>query len=151
MPAVKKDPSARARTNRASSAAVISAVSSRAPETRPSLPDIREWHRLTVEFWDEFWASGLADEQQAVDRYQFVLLATLYDDFFAASSPSLRMKLFEQIGRAWKNFGLTAYGRRQLEYTIEQAGEAQERGVRRRQGGVQPASKSDPRSILHAV
>lgn len=147
MPAQKKDPSIRARRNKASTAATL--TGSAAPGTdRPDLPAAREWHPLTTEWWNDLWASPMAGEYHSSDRHGLFILAALVDAFWADPSQSLAAEIRLQR----QAFGLTPYDRRRLEWTIESVDEAKDRGRQRRarqSPTVGPAD--DPRTALRAV
>lgn len=197
MPRRKKDPSTRARRNKASTAATLTiaepttnaeayqrltvvqlraeidrrnlgrpahaVISKRGSKAHlvaelveddsptPKLPESHEWHPLTVEWWDDLWASPMAGEYHESDRHALFILAALVDAFWTMPSKDLAAEIRLQR----QAFGLTPYDRRRLEWTIETAAEAQDRGKQRRQrqaqGAKQPDAKSDPRRSLHSV
>lgn len=151
MPAAKKHPSVRARANRASTAATLPATVKAGPI--PALPGIREWSPLTLEWWSDLWRSPMSSEYHDSDRHQVIVLAILMDDFFTAESRSMRTAISAEIRQHRTAFGMTPYDRRRLEWTIEQAEDAKDRGKGRRERQVSPQPKAgaDPRSILHAV
>ena len=143
MPQPKKDPSVRARANRASTAATLTDGRT---VIRPDLPAERDWHPLTVEWWDDLWASPMAGEYHASDRHGLFILAALVDAFWHGPSKELASEIRLQR----QAFGLTPYDRRRLEWTIETAEDAKDRGQARRGATTsrQPAAKSDPRLAL---
>ncbi len=149
MPARKKDPTARARVNRASTARTLSVGTKVAA---PDLPE-REWHPLTLAWWADVWASPMAAEFLTVDVHRLVMIAALVDDFWVAGSPSARRDAATEVRLQSVAFGLTPYDRRRLEWTIEQTDEARDRGRQRRerQGVKQPTPCKDPRRALRAV
>lgn len=152
MPAAKKHPSVRARANRASTAATLPAtVAKRGP--RPQLPAVREWSDLTVQWWADLWLSPMSSEYHESDRHQIVVLAMLMDDFFTAGSRTMRTTISAEIRQHRTAFGMTPYDRRRLEWTIESAEEAKERGKSRRGRTAEPTVDSgfDPRQVLRAV
>lgn len=148
MPAKKKDPSVRARRNKATTAANLPADSGRSKSRRPELPDSRDWHPMTVEWWADLWASPMAAEFHDSDRHGLFILAALVDAFWLEPSKELAGEIRLQR----QSFGLTPYDRRRLEWTIESADEAKDRG-RQRRARQSPAPKADddPRSVLRAV
>lgn len=150
MPAAKKHPSARARVNRAATAATLS---DGRKIIRPVLPgrvdehgDEIPWHSLTTAWWDDLWASPMAAEYHSSDRHGLYILATLVDSFWR--NPD--QKLAAEIRLQRIPFGLTPYDRRRLEWTIETAEDAKDRGTSRRgrQVSAQPAATNDPRLAL---
>lgn len=157
MSAPKKDPSTRARANKASTASTLGNVPTIAPElpTRPAAVDENgerfygEWAEETLEWWADLWASPMAAEYHTSDRHGLFLLAVLMDDFWKEPST----KLASEIRLQRVAFGLTPYDRRRLEWTIETAEESKDRGRARasRTGSKQPDPAADPRSVLRAV
>ena len=143
MPAQKKDPSVRARRNRAATAATLAAPSVPAPE----LPAGREWQPETVEWWADVWASPMASEFHASDRHGLFILAALVDQFWTVPT----RELASEIRLQRQAFGLTPYDRRRLEWSIETTEEAKDRGRRRREQSAPTGSVVDPRSVLRAV
>lgn len=146
MPTQKKDPSVRARRNKAATAATLS---SGVPEgSRPELPAGREWHPLTLSWWHDLWASPMAGEYHESDRHGLFILAALVDAFWTMPSKDLAAEIRLQR----QAFGLTPYDRRRLEWTIESVDEAQDRGRQRRaRQQVKAPDADDPRSVLRAV
>ena len=151
MPAAKKHPSTRARRNVASTAATLS--SNVRPGPVPALPKTRDWSPLTLAWWKDLWHSPMSAEYHESDRHQIVVLAMLMDDFFTAESRTMRKEISGEIRQHRTAFGMTPYDRRKLEWTIESAEEAKDRGKHRRQRGsaATPASVADPRNVLRAV
>lgn len=150
MPARKKDPSVRARQNKASTAAKLAAGSPLAKRDRPSLPQGREWHPMTTAWWEDLWASPMAGEYHESDRHGLFILAALVDAFWDIPSKELAAEIRLQR----QAFGLTPYDRRRLEWTIESADEAKDRGRQRRARQapvVKTNAAADPRSVLRAV
>lgn len=148
MPTPKKDPSVRARRNRASTASTLPAQSAVPKGERPQLPESRVWQSMTLDWWDDMWASPMAREFHDSDRHALFILAALVDAFWTEPSQALAAEIRLQR----QAFGLTPYDRRRLEWTIESADEAKDRGRQRRerQAPAKPAGE-DPRSALRAV
>lgn len=151
MPAQKKDPSVRARRNKAATAATLGADSTVPEGSRPALPGDRDWHPLTIEWWADLWASPMAGEYHASDRHALFILAALVDAFWTEPTQGLAAEIRLQR----QAFGLTPYDRRRLEWTIESVDEAQDRGRQRRarqqQAPASPVGADDPRMALRAV
>lgn len=147
MPAQKKDPSVRARRNKASTAATLP-TAGLPKRNRPELPPSRDWLPMTVEWWDDLWASPMASEFHDSDRHGLFILAALVDAFWTEPTKELAGEIRLQR----QSFGLTPYDRRRLEWTIESADEAKDRGRQRRaRQSSSPKSGDDPRSVLRAV
>ena len=214
MPARKKDPSARARANKAASAATlerrtlrsvdeltdltvaqlrskIDEINASRPadqqvETKgrkaelaeriiaaesdvppmPTHPPIwdedageipTDWHDQTVAWWNDVWTSPMESAWDASDVHNVYVVALLYDDIWTARSPKERKEALGEYRLQRADLGLSPYSRRRLEWTIEGAREAQERGDKRRQSKAQPSGPStagtgaDPRHGLTSV
>lgn len=144
MPQRKKHPSARARANRAATSAALGGP---LPEAeRPELPETRDWHPATVAWWDDIWASPMSAEWHSSDLHGLLILAVLMDKFWNEPTE----KAASEIRLQRQAFGLTPYDRRRLEWTIESAADAKERGRARRakQSPPEPDEGDDPRLVL---
>jgi hypothetical protein len=147
-----KDPKLRQRRNRTSTAARLvmsSPVRDEAAILRqPDLPirrgDDRPWHRETVDFWTEVWASPMAAEFIAADIPGLILLARLVDQFnYGETGLAAEIRLQRQC------FGLTPLDRRRLQWEIERVEAA---GRRRPTNPARPETGiRDPRRALRAV
>lgn len=124
----------------------------------PALPDVHDdgWHAMTAAWWADVWSSPMAPEFDVSDRHGLFMVAVLVDMFWQAGSPRDRRDLAAEIRLQSQRFGLSPVDRRRLQWEIERASDAQEKGARRR---AQPpaaakSSKStttDPRSVLRVV
>lgn len=154
MPAQKKHPSARRRRNVSASAATLSREHDL---EAPALPDRAEgWHDMTREWWEDIWSSPMSPEWDDSDVHGVFVLAAIYDDIWRGDSPRERKDAAGEYRLQRKDFGLTPYDRRRLEWTIEQADEAQAKGRRRRsedprETSPAPAASGDPRAALRVV
>lgn len=127
-----------------------------------------DWHAQTVAWWNDVWTSPMAAEWDESDVHNVVVVALLYDDIWTAATPKGRKDALAEYRLQRADLGLSPYSRRRLEWTIESAAEAVERGTRRRSGGAQgpggtPAQQEaaagrreggkrpDPRAVLTAV
>lgn len=159
MPAAKKHPSTRARRNKATTAATLKTDATTGRRIAPELPErTMGWHSQTVIWWADVWASPMSDEWHPETDVHNVLAAAMhYDDMWRAETPTERQKADAAFVKREAALGLTPYDRRRLEWTIETAAEARDRGQQRRarntQAAPSPASeaKPDPRVALHAV
>ncbi len=142
-----KHPSVRARRNKTSTAATLSAVHD---VQAPPLPT-RLWHEQTRAWWRDIWASPMAPEFDKSDKHGLFALAVLVDDFWRTEDAKLRKEIAAEIRQQRTAFGLTPIDRRRLQWTIEQAEDAQDRGTRRREAAPKAVSKAaDPRAALGA-
>ncbi|PBB08470.1 hypothetical protein CKW39_08915 [Kocuria sp. WRN011] len=152
MPQPKKHSSVRARGNKASTASVLRPGT--VVHDAPELPTRRDedggevpWQPQTLEWWEDLWAAPMSSEYHSSDKHALFVLAALMDEFWIMPSA----KLAGEIRLQRQAFGLTPYDRRRLEWTIETAEEAKDRGTRRRAGGStsrQPDEGDDPRLTL---
>lgn len=155
MPAHKKHPSTRRRANKASTAATLTRGDA---SPAPALPEREEgWHQLTQEMWADIWASPMSDEWDDSDVHNAFILAMLYDDMWRGETAAARSKAAGEYRLQRADLGLSPYSRRRLEWTIEAADEAKDKGDQRRRSTAakkSPAKKktaTDPRAGLHAV
>jgi hypothetical protein len=141
MPLPKRNP---ARRNRSTTKATLSAVHD---VKAPPLPDDREWHPRTREWWADVWASPMAPEYEDSDRHGLFILAALVDQFWLKPhwTAAAEIRLQRQC------FGLSPIDRRRLQWEIEKVDEAQARGARRRASTPKPAPTDDPYGALRAV
>lgn len=145
MPAPKKHPSVRARTNRAPTAAVLAPRRGR----RPRLPEIVDWHPQVIEWWADVWASPMPSGWDKSDRHNVIFCAMLLQDFWVAESARDRTSALAEFRQHRKDLGLTPGSREGLEWDTEAAVEprgGKSRG--QRAGAKQPAAKQDPRLAL---
>lgn len=113
-------------------------------------PSGSSWHPQTVQWWAAAWSSPMAREWDASDLYNVVVVALLYDDIWRAGSAKERKDALAEYRLQRADLGLSPYARRRLEWTIETAEEAKERGKRRGRGAPAPApteDSPDPRSL----
>ncbi|PKQ59732.1 hypothetical protein B5566_02500 [Mycobacterium sp. MHSD3] len=146
MPAQKKHASTRRRTNQAATATTLSAVDPDEvdiPELPPLVvyeevdgPDGKpvrerlevEWDPLTVQWWNDVWSSPMADEYLDADIHGLVRLAALVNAYWRDPCA----KTHAEVRLAQKDYGLTPYDRRRLEWQIETTDDAKSKGNRRR-------------------
>lgn len=156
MPARKKDPSVRARSNRASTARTLTAgTRKRAVPKLPAHPTAR-WHAQTIKWWREIWSSPLPDAWQDFDLGSVFTLALSYNDIWIAVSPTGRKEAMGEYRLQRKDFFIAPYNRLQGEIVFEEANAAKDRGRQRQARQTEPSTKTkkppvDPRGILRAV
>lgn len=159
MPQPKKHASTRARRNKATTAATLPRATSKSDSDVPELPDRAEgWHALTVQWWSDVWTSPMSDEwHPSTDLHNVYAAAMHYDDMWRAETAAERQKADAAFQKREAALGLTPYDRRRLEWSIETAEEAKDRGRQRRTRTQPPApspvggGKSDPRAALSVV
>jgi hypothetical protein len=100
---------------------------------------------MVVEWWADLWSAPMSAEYHSSDRHGLFVLAGLMEDYYRAGSATGRKEAATEIRLQRKDFGLTPYDRRRLEWTIETTEEAKDRGVRRRatKAPAQSAAKQD--------
>ena len=144
-----KEPSLRARRNKASTRATIKAD---AAIVAPELPS-SDWHPMVLAWWRDLWASPMAPEYDDSDRHGLFKLAALQNDFWVAETARDRKEASAEIRLQEQRFGVSPIDRRRLQWEIERTEEAVERGEKRRTA-ARPASgpaKGDPRAVLRAL
>lgn len=153
MPAPKKHPSVRARTNKASTARTISrSAGRRAIPVLPAHPT-DGWHRETVRWWKELWQSELPESWEAFDQSTLFTLALCFNDIWIARSATARKEALSEYRLQRKDFFIAPYNRLQGEIVFEEADAAKDRGSarRERQAKPQPEPADDPRNALRVV
>lgn len=146
-----KPSSVRARRNKTSTRAVLTAVEN--PDI-PDLPDHVDWHAAVLSWWTDCWSSPMAPEWTESDRHTLFLAARLmqqvWDD---ATSPASRVTSATEARHLLRECGLTPMARRSLQWEIEKVSEAQDRGADRRAARQtrRPAATPDPRRAFQAV
>lgn len=107
-----KSATTRQRANRHTTATVVRA--SRA--ARPDISDEYEAHTKT--WWRTIWDSPIADEWVDADVPGLIALAQLIDDFWTAA-PADRAKRHAEIRMASREYGLSPFSRRQLQWEVK--------------------------------
>lgn len=138
-----KHASVRARQNKTSTASTLRLVHD---VKAPDLPD-GQWHEMTEAWWRDVWASPMAPEYDDSDRHGLFILAMLVNEFWERPTREAAAEIRLQR----QAFGLTPIDRRRLQWEIEKADEATERGSRRRAAVPKAVKKADdPRTALGA-
>jgi len=138
-----KDPKLRQRRNKTATNRAL--VRTEAPRQRaPSLPQAREWHKLTRAWWRDVWRSPMAEEFLRADMHALYRLAVLVDLFW--SEPT--KEIAAEIRLEQQAFGLTPIDRRRLQWSVE---EPVEERKRTRQPAETEGRTDDPRKILKMV
>jgi hypothetical protein len=138
-----KPASTRARRNKTTTRAVLSAVAN--PEI-PELPGHTSWHEPVQDWWDRAWSSPMAPEWTDSDQDAMFLAARLMQQFWDDETrAAARVQTATEIRHVLMQCGLTPMSQRSLQWEIEKVDEAQTRGEQRRAGKPQPSGKADPR------
>lgn len=144
-----KDPSVRARRNKSTTRAVLSADHK---VVAPKLPTGIDWHRLTKRWWTDLWASPMATEYAKVDINGMFRVAMLLNDFWLADGHKERAEIQVRLEKADADYGTSPLARRRLEWQIEATEDAKDRGRGRSTVKKPPAlAGDDPRAALYAV
>lgn len=153
-----KDASLRARRNKSSTAATLAAVP--ADTTAPELPErhddegnVLAWHPMALDFWAEVWASPMRSEYLDADVPGLFILVALTDAYWRGLEQGRAGKeLAAEIRLQRIDYGLTPIARRRLQWEVEKAEDAVDKGRKRRVGnGASPEQKGqkrDPRLAL---
>lgn len=72
------------------------------------------WRPTTVLWWDVIWASPMADEWVDADVPGLFALAILIDEFWVSGDS----KIHAEVRQASREFGLSPFSRRQLQWEI---------------------------------
>ena len=140
MPGPAPKPAAtRQRRNRTTTATVVEAPQA----SRPTLPT--DYHDLTRAWWKTIWDSPIAGEWVDADVPGLIVLAQLVEDFWRAE-PAQRAKVAAEIRMQQREYGLSPFSRRQLQWEVKRVEGAKPPAVR------DPAvSTTDPRKHLRAL
>lgn len=155
-----KHPSARARRNKVSTAATLSADPSISAPELPGLGadddgDPVDWHPATRAWWADIWQSPMAPEYDDSDVHGLYMLAAVVNDFWSTGSAKARREAASEIRLQSQRFGLSPIDRRRLQWEISRSDDATDKTQRRRAReapqGPPPTPASDPRAVLRAV
>lgn len=154
MPAPKKHASTRARRNKAAGATSLRALGEDEVREIPAPPAGVDWVEETLGYWERMWESEMSGEWLDSDYENVRICASLYNDFVTADSATARKEAAGELRLQRKMLGLDPLSRRSLEWTIEGAEAAKDRGQHRRRTATdskQPEAGSDPRRVLEVV
>lgn len=144
-----KHPSTRARNNKTTTNAVLTAEHD---VKAPPLPKGVDWHAMTKSWWKDIWASPMAPEFDQSDNHGLFQLAVITNDFWNAETPGQRTALAAEMRQQAVRFGLSPIDRRRLQWEIVKTDEAMERGAAKKPDPKPaPTGAADPRNVLRAV
>lgn len=159
-----KDPSLRQRRNKTATAATLQLVKDGDEVSIPELPvrtdddgAVIAWHPMALDLWEEVWTSPMAAEYLDADVPGLFILAALTDSFWKGLEHGRVGKdLAAEIRLQRVDYGLTPIARRRLQWEVERAEDAVDKGRKRRvrqpdADGDQGEPKGDPRRLLAAV
>lgn len=159
---VGKPAATRARRNKTSTNAVLSAPEPGAIKA-PRLPGkADDWHPMTRLWWRDIWRSPMAPEFDESDIHGLYALAMVTNDFWTATNPKDRQAASVEMRLQSTRYGLSPIDRRRLQWEIEKTEEAKDKGTKRRRAAQEaqeapegtakpPAAGVDPRTILRSV
>jgi|SRR3990172_2842588 len=129
-----KPPELRQRTNKAATAATLTAESVQVPSlpNGVSCQETRRW-------WEVIWASPMAAQWLTSDAEPLLRLALLVDQFWQVPTKELAGEIAKHEAR----FGLTPLDRMRLQWKLEAAPE--------KPASQYQADEVDPRTLLRAV
>ncbi|MDQ3577286.1 MAG: hypothetical protein M3443_06725 [Actinomycetota bacterium] len=134
-----------ARRNRSTTASTLSRVHDVAAPPLPARDDEdRPWHPLTEQWWAALWASPMAPEYDGSDVHGLLMLAVLVDTFWHRPNTELASEIRLQR----QAYGLSPIDRRRLQWEIERADEAEDRGNQRRAKTTTKPPAPDTRHVL---
>lgn len=116
-----------------------------------------DWHEQTRAWWNDVWTSPMTSAWDDSDVHNVYVIALLYDDIWAATTPRERKDALAEYRQQRADLGLSPLSRSRLQWTIETADAAKASGDRRRSAGQKspgtPAAGSgtDPRHGLTSV
>lgn len=133
----------RQRTNRKPGAATLDSDTT---VKAPALPKIDgvSWHRLTVTWWRDVWASPMAPEFIATDVHGLTRLARLINQF----NESGDVKVMTEIRLQEARFGLSPVDRARLQWEVAKGDEAERK---RKPTAPKKQTSGDPRDVLRVV
>lgn len=150
---IAKDPNVRARRNRSSTRRTLSAEHDVKAPPLPELPEV-VWSAITLKWWSELWASGMAPEYLDVHRYGLFRVAMLFNKFFdPATELKQQLEIQVRLEKAEADYGINPMALRRLEWQIEETEDKRARGSQRRATQAPPATSApaaDPRLKLVA-
>lgn len=109
-----KPASQRRRRNSVAGARTLIALPPREAPDLPIRSGEEQWHRMTVDWWNDIWASPMASEYDESDIHGLFLLAVLMDGFW--TNPTKEIAAEIRLQR--QCFGLTPIDRRRLQWEI---------------------------------
>lgn len=135
-----KDPSVRARRNKATTRQTLTANHGIAA---PALPELG-FLPLTVARWEAIWASPMASAWMDSDIPGLIDLARLWDASYRAEDAATLMKVAGEIRLQEARFGLDPLARRRMEWQIP----AEDGRRVQAKTPVKRSKASDPRLVL---
>ena len=135
----------RQRTNRKATAATLDAETTPVVKA-PVLPKIEgvAWHRLTVSWWRDVWASPMAGEFLETDVHGLTRLARIINEFNETGD----VKVMTEIRLQEARFGLSPVDRARLQWEVAKGDEAERK---RKPTPPKKHLSGDPRDVLRVV
>ena len=124
----------------------------------PELPPVREYHPLTLQWWEKVWASPMASEFLETDADGLARVALLIDAYYvlisdpdAVLTSGKAKELMSEIRLQEARFGLSPVDRSRLQWEVAKGEEAQSKRQAAKQPRPSAKNSSDPRGILGVV
>ncbi|GAA4845556.1 hypothetical protein GCM10023201_41060 [Actinomycetospora corticicola] len=156
MPAHKKDETTRRRANVAATRTQLGhAEAAGRPRLPQFAPGKTRWHPQALRWWAELWDSPMASQYLRMDVRGLLRLAVLEHDYWSAVDSRTRLAVEAQIERAQRDYGLTPYDRRRLEWSVTTASPVRPISTAPSRAAAEaapePPPRADPRTALHAL
>lgn len=131
-----------------STRAVLSTID-RAKKSPPlPNPDNREFHALTLSWWDNVWSSPMSSEYLVTDIDGLGRVALLVDEYYKSPTGKPGKELMAEIRLQEARFGLSPVDRSRLQWEVQKGEEAQRK---RQPANTVKKSAKDPRGVLGVV
>lgn len=142
-----KDPSVRARRNRAASADQLPTAAAIDKPELPAPPSgSAGWHPLAIEWWGDLWASPQATRYTAMHKHRAYLALYTLHLFF--TNPTER--LGQRVEVALEGLGVSESDLRRLQWNVPVA-TPPEPSKPERPARASPRRVRDPRSVLRPI
>ena len=151
-----KDPTLRQRRNKSSSRALLFSVANQRVRA-PKLPVLEEkgkdgevaklvWHPMAQKFWEVVWSSPMRFEYLRADEPSLFRLLYIVHLFWMTGD----LEYAKEIRMMEREFGLTPFSRRRLEWQVVQTEEAIDKREEKRAKRAMPIDVDfgDPRGVL---
>lgn len=151
MPAAKKDPSVRRRTNATTTRATLTKPVRPKVPPLPKLPDDVKWHPQVVEWWKATWTSEMREQWAAADLHLLYLAAKLQQTFWNPATEVKDMKAIAgELRLIFAHFGLSPMARKSLEWELPKD-EPKTTPAPRKRAAKKVAPPADPRARFRVV
>ena len=141
---IPKPSKMRQRRNKKTTCASLPIVNNLTETPELQNPDNRNFHPLTISWWNRVWVSPMAGEYLPTDIDGLARLALLVDNYYKNPHKEILSEIRLQEAR----FGLSPVDRSRLQWEVQRGEEAE----KKRKPSANPSPhKADPRGILGVV